>query len=105
MNHPMLAAHRERIHRDPALQKKALTRLKRIEGQVRGVARMIEEQRYCPEIMMQLSAVHESLRAVGHLLLRNHLEHCATDALRSQDPHRATQTYDELTKLFYQHAR
>ncbi|MEO8724479.1 MAG: metal-sensitive transcriptional regulator [Acidobacteriaceae bacterium] len=93
------------VHRDPALQKKALTRLKRIEGQVRGIGRMIEEERYCPEVMMQLSAVHESLRAVGRLLLRNHLEHCATDALRSHDPHRATQTYDELAKLFYQHAR
>ena len=93
------------VHSDPQIKKRALLRLKRIEGQVRGIARMIDEERYCPEVMMQLSAVHESLRAVGHLLLRNHLEHCATDALRSQDPQRATQTYDELTKLFYQHAR
>lgn len=99
------AVHHASVDHDPALKKKALIRLSRIEGQVRGIARMIEEERYCPEVMMQLSAVHESLRAVGHLLLRNHLEHCATDALRSQDQRRATQTYDELTKLFYQHAR
>ncbi|HEY0565782.1 MAG TPA: metal-sensitive transcriptional regulator [Terriglobales bacterium] len=90
---------------DPELKQKALTRLKRIEGQVRGVAKMIDEERYCPDVMMQLSAIHESLRAVGQLMLRNHLEHCATDALRSRDKDRAAQTYDELTKLFYQHAR
>jgi DNA-binding FrmR family transcriptional regulator len=100
MNRPKHA-----VHSEPHIKRRALVRLKRIEGQVRGIARMIDEERYCPEVMTQLSAVHESLRAVGHLLLRNHLEHCATDALRSQDPQRATQTYDELTKLFYQHAR
>jgi DNA-binding FrmR family transcriptional regulator len=90
---------------DAELKSKALPRLRRIEGQVRGIAQMIEDERYCPDILMQLSAVHESLRAVGQLLLRNHLEHCATDALRSKDPARAAQTYDEIPKLFYQHAR
>ncbi len=93
------------LHCDPAMKKRALTRLKRIEGQVRGISRMVDEERYCPDVLMQISAIHESLRSVGKLLLRNHLEHCATDALRSTDANRASETYDELTKLFYQHAR
>lgn len=82
-----------------------MVQLRRIEGQVRGVYNMVEQERYCPEIMMQISAVHESLRTVGKLLLKNHLAHCATDAIRSGDSARAKKTYDELTALFYKHAR
>ncbi len=93
------------VHCDPQLKRKALLRLKRIEGQVRGIARMIDEERYCPEVLVQLSAVHESLRSVGRLLLRNHLEHCATSAIRSGDKNSAARTYDELTTLFYRSAR
>ncbi len=86
-------------------KRRMLLRLRRIEGQVRGLQRMVEEERYCPDVLEQLSAVHESLRAVGQLLLRNHLEHCATNAIRSGDPARAARTYEELTALFYKHAR
>lgn len=80
-------------------------RLRRVEGQVRGIRRMIEDERYCPDILVQISAVHESLRAVERLLLRNHLQHCATEALRSGDQKKAQRTYEELTELFYRHAR
>lgn len=100
-----MKAIRHSLRTDPAIKKKTLMRLKRIEGQVRGVARMIDEERYCPDILVQLAAVHESLRAVGRLLLRNHLEHCATAAIRSGDQSSAAKAYDELTKLFYQYAR
>ncbi len=89
----------------PDARKKVMVQLRRIEGQVRGVYNMVEQERYCPEIMMQISAVHESLRTVGKLLLKNHLAHCATDAIRSGDSARAKKTYDELTALFYKHAR
>jgi DNA-binding FrmR family transcriptional regulator len=58
-----------------------LLRLRRIEGQVRGLQRMVEKERCCLDVLEQLSAVHESLRGVGQLLLRNHLEHYATNAL------------------------
>lgn len=90
---------------DPELKKNALVRLKRIEGQVRGIQKMVEEERYCGDVLVQISAVHESLRAVAQLMLRNHLEHCATDAIRSTDPARRSRMYDELTELFAKHVR
>lgn len=90
---------------DEALKGRLLLRLKRIEGQVRGLQRMVEEERYCPDVMEQVSAVQESLRAVGQLLLRNHLQHCVTGAVRSGDDRRSNQVYDELASLFFKHAR
>ncbi len=71
---------------DPAIKDAALTRLRRIEGQIRGLQKMVEEERYCADIVTQVSSVHEALRAVSRLLLRNHLHHCATAAIRSDDP-------------------
>jgi CsoR family transcriptional regulator, copper-sensing transcriptional repressor len=82
-----------------------LKRLRRIEGQVRGLQKMIEEDRYCADVLIQLASVHEALRAVGRGLMRNHLEHCATEALRSKDSERAEAMYEELVDLFYKHAR
>ena len=93
------------VHRDPDTQRDMLVRLRRVEGQVRGVQKMVESQRYCPDILMQMSAVHESLRAVERILMNNHLQHCATQALRSGDEKEAQKTYRELTELFYKHAR
>src|SRR4051812_2007073 len=90
---------------DAALKQSALTRLKRIEGQVRGVHRMVEEERYCADTLVQISAVQESLRAVAQVLLRNHLQNCAADAIRSNDKERREGMYDELTELFFKHVR
>ncbi|HEX9105951.1 MAG TPA: metal-sensitive transcriptional regulator, partial [Longimicrobiales bacterium] len=90
---------------DPALREGALQRLKRIEGQVRGLQRMVEEERYCADILMQIASVHEALRGVGKLLMRNHLEHCVTDALRSGDRLEAERAYGEVLDLMYKHAR
>ncbi len=61
-----------------------LKHLKRIEGQVRGIATMIEEDRYCADIIQQAAAVQESLRSVAKNLLKNHLRHCAADAMHQQ---------------------
>lgn len=58
-----------------------LKHLRRIEGQVRGIAAMIEEQRYCADIIQQVAAVQESLRSVSKNLLKNHLRNCAVDAI------------------------
>ena len=93
------------LHVPQETRQQLLLRLKRIEGQVRGLQRMVEEERYCPEIMEQVSAVHESLRGVGRLLLRNHLDHCVTDAIRSEDQARSQRMYEELAALFFKHAR
>lgn len=96
---------RRTVQRDKETQEDMLLRLRRVEGQVRGVQKMVEAQRYCPEILIQMSAVHESLRAVERILMKNHLQHCATEALRSGDEKQAQRTYNELTELFYKHAR
>lgn len=96
---------RHSVAADPAIKKKATTRLKRIEGQIRGVERMVGEERYCADILTQLSAIQESLRGVAQLLLRNHLQHCGAEAFRSPDGKRREEMVDELTTLFFKHVR
>lgn len=98
-------AARKAIAVDPGIKLANLKRLRRIEGQVRGLARMVETDRYCPDIMVQISSVHEALRAVGRALMRNHLKHCASQAIRKGTAADAESTYDELMKLIYKHAR
>lgn len=90
---------------NPEARKKVAARLRRIEGQVRGLQRMVDEDRYCPDILTQLASVHAALRGVGKLLMRSHLQHCVTDALRSGDPVAAERTYDEVMELMYRHTR
>jgi DNA-binding FrmR family transcriptional regulator len=89
---------------DPAGKTRNLARLRRIEGQIRGLHKMVEDDRYCADILGQLSAVHEALRAVGRELLRNHLKHCATDAIKKGST-KAEAMYDELVELMYKNAR
>ncbi len=60
-----------------------LTRLKRIEGQVRGLARMVEDDRYCIDIVTQISAVRTALRRVEEEILRDHVAHCVEHAVAS----------------------
>jgi len=81
-----------------------LKRLRRIEGQVRGLQKMVEEERYCAEILTQISSVHEALRGVGREVMRHHLEHCATGAIRAGGS-RADEMYDELVELMYTYTR
>src|SRR3982751_5496458 len=63
---------------DPEVKSRNLTRLRRIEGQIRGLQKMVDEDRYCADILTQISSVHEALRGVGRELMRNHLKYCAT---------------------------
>jgi DNA-binding FrmR family transcriptional regulator len=91
--------------REAGTRENLLLRLRRVEGQVRGVQKMVEDDRYCPDVLVQMSAIHESLRAVERILMKDHLQHCATEALRSGDDKQAQRTYNELTELFYRHAR
>ncbi len=88
----------------PSTQDRTIKRLRRIEGQVRGLQRMVADERYCADILTQLSSVHEALRAVGRELMRNHLEHCATAAIRGTTE-QASAMYDELLELIYTHSR
>jgi len=79
------------------LRKEMLDRLNRIEGQVKGVARMLEGERPCIEVLQQLASVQAALKGVTKTVLRNYLERCATDAIRSGD----TAVYDELMEAIY----
>ncbi len=90
---------------EPSIKQANLKRLRRIEGQVRGLQKMIEDDRYCADILVQVASVHEALRAVGRGLMQNHLRHCATHAIRSGDPQQADAMYNELVDLIYKHAR
>jgi CsoR family transcriptional regulator, copper-sensing transcriptional repressor len=66
----------------PEIRDANLNRLRRIEGQVRGIQKMIEEDRYCPDILVQIASVREALMGVSRELMRNHLTHCAARATR-----------------------
>ena len=80
-------------------------RLRRIEGQVRGLQKMVEEDRYCPDVIIQIASVQEALRAVARNLMRNHLHHCATKAMQSGKKKESEAMYDELLELIYKHLR
>jgi DNA-binding FrmR family transcriptional regulator len=96
--------HRHAVAVDPDAKERNLKRLRRIEGQIRGVHKMVDEERYCADILTQISSVQEALRAVSRELLRNHLKHCATAAIR-QDDDRTEAMYDELVDLMHKHNR
>jgi DNA-binding FrmR family transcriptional regulator len=89
---------------DPELKAAAVRRLRRIAGQVRGLESMVDQERYCADILVQIASVQEALRGVSRLLMRNHLEHCATMAIRNGGDS-ANAMYDELLDLVYRHAR
>jgi DNA-binding FrmR family transcriptional regulator len=89
---------------DDDVRSRNLTRLRRIEGQVRGLHKMVEEDRYCADVLVQISSVQEALRAVARELMRNHLKHCATRAIR-KDGREAEAMYDELIDLMHRHIR
>ncbi|MDB4916912.1 MAG: hypothetical protein JWM95_4556 [Gemmatimonadetes bacterium] len=99
-----MASSKKALPVDPAIKERNQKRLRRIEGQVRGLQKMVEEDRYCADIMTQISSVHEALRSVGRELMRNHLKHCATNAIRS-DEASAEAMYDELVDMMYKHSR
>jgi DNA-binding FrmR family transcriptional regulator len=90
---------------DPSLRAENRRRLRRIEGQVRGLARMVESDRYCRDILVQVSSVREALRAVAKNLMRNHLRHCASEAIRRGSARQAESMYEELLDLIYRQSR
>ena len=87
----------------PQLKENTLSRLKRIEGQVRGIAKMIEDEKYCIDVINQVTAAERALDGVAQLLLRNHVETCLSDAIKAGDGKEKT---DELINaLFKIHQR
>ena len=96
---------RKAVGVDPEIRASNLRRLSRIEGQVRGIQRMVEEDRYCADILMQVTSAQEALRAVARSLMRKHLTHCASHAIRTGSDEEREAMYDELLDMIYKNAR
>lgn len=86
-------------------EKTILDRLNRIEGQIKGLKAMVNNKRYCLEILQQISSVHEALRGAGKILMRNYLEVCATDALQSKSRDKQEKIYNEMMDIIYKFAK
>ncbi len=80
-------------------KQRALDRLARLEGQVRGIARMIDEDRYCVDILAQTAAVRSAIKGVERLILENHTHHCVAQAIDSGDPAAQREKFNELIAL------
>jgi DNA-binding FrmR family transcriptional regulator len=83
-----------------AAGKKTAAQMSRIEGQVRGIAKMIAEDRYCIDIVTQIEAARAALARVESDLLRKHLQHCVHDAFASRDGAARDRVIDELVGVF-----
>ena len=79
-------------------------RLSRIEGQVRGISRMVEEKRYCVDVITQIAAVRAALRRVEEAVLKDHVSHCVQHAIASGDPDEQRKKVAELKDLIWQAA-
>ena len=84
---------------------KLLSRLSRIEGQVRGVSRMIAEGRYCIEVLDQIQAIKAAMKKVEEEILKNHTDHCVAHAIESGDRDDQRQKFNELIDLLGRYAR
>ncbi len=76
-----------------------LLRLRKVSGQVQGITRMVEDERYCVDVLQQLSAVTSAVEAVSKVVVRNYLERCVTDAINGGDP----LIYDEVMRVVFKH--
>lgn len=99
------SSERKAVAVDPEIKQSNLKRLRRIEGQIRGLHKMVDEERYCADIIVQIASVQEALRGVSRALMQNHLRHCATQAIRSGNDRQAMAQYEELLELIYRHLR
>src|SRR6202171_2482222 len=99
------AGGRKALGVDPSLKAANKNRLRRIEGQVRGLQKMVEEDRYCADVITQIASVQEALRGVARNLMKNHLQHCAANALSGGDAPQHAAMYEELLELIYKHLR
>ncbi len=82
-----------------ATHKSALPRLRRIEGQVRGIAQMVEDERYCIDILMQIKAARAALKRVAESVLKEHVAHCVDGAIASGNAREQRAKVDELLAI------
>lgn len=100
MKIPVLGEKRQVISADRKAD--AGLRLNRVEGQIRGLKKMVDEGRPCVEVLTQLTSVQEALRGLTKLMMRNYLENCATEAIRSKS---GDEIYDELMEVIFKFSR
>lgn len=84
---------------------KILTRLSRIEGQVRGIVRMLEEDRYCIDILNQVQAIKAALKRVENDILKDHAAHCVAHAIKSGSAKDQTKKFAELVDVFSRYGK
>src|SRR5882672_5499087 len=84
---------------DPEIKEANQKRLRRIEGQVRGLQKMVKEDRYCADVIMQIASVQEALRGVARNLMKNHMRHCAAKAIAGGKKEEKESMYEELLGL------
>lgn len=85
---------------DVATRDRVLARLKRIAGQVEGIARMVADDRYCVDVLLQIASAQAALGQAGKIVLRSHVETCVTSAIASGEPEERDQKIDELMEVF-----
>jgi DNA-binding FrmR family transcriptional regulator len=93
------------MHMDPTEKRRLLSRLRRAEGQVAAVRRMVEEDAYCVDVLTQVAAARGALTRVGDAVLRNHVETCLSSALRSEDEEARVDKIDELMDVLVRYRR
>ena len=93
-------------HEQHGYDKAALTkRLRRIEGQVRGIEKMVEDDRYCVDVLTQIAAVNKALESLAFEVLDDHVRHCVTNAIASGDSDAAAARSEELLQAVQRFAR
>jgi CsoR family transcriptional regulator, copper-sensing transcriptional repressor len=85
-------------------KQQALGRLRRIAGQIQGIQRMVEVEKDCVDILLQISAVQGALEQVSKILMTRHIERCVQDSLRAGSERERSQKIDELVKVFTRHS-
>lgn len=85
---------------DPRAKEQILARLRSVEGHLRGIMRMVEEDQYCVDVIKQTKAVQRAIDKVTALVLERHLKHCATTAIRSEGPRKRGRAISELLEIF-----
>jgi DNA-binding FrmR family transcriptional regulator len=87
-------------HRDEEFKQAILKRLRSVAGHVNGVARMVEEDKYCIDVIHQIQAVQAALNKISVMVLDDHMHHCVSDAIRSTDPQEGERVIGELREVF-----
>ena len=87
-------------HRDEEFKGAILKRLRSVAGHVNGVARMVENDQYCIDVIHQIQAVQAALNKISVMVLDDHMHHCVSDAIRSTDPQEGERVIGELREVF-----